>query len=384
MNSRERIFKTIKKREIVDKIPWTFNYGDTQGFNPKLLYNFKKTFGINKPLREYFDYDIYTVLDPEIIYPIDKYINSPINKGETLLTSGIKFISNGIDPGKYFENIPPDAYLDAWGIMHIPSKTDPTFEIYKSPLEKVNSLKEIKNYPIPEIDNESFSIAMDDVKKIKNNNKMSVIYSGSIFEWVWNLRGQEKFYLDLYDNIEVIYLLIQKVKEFTLKLSLKAVEIGVDILSFYDDFGMQTGLQISKKHWIQIIKPAWKEIIEKILGVNKDVIIFLHSDGKIDDIIPDLIEIGVDVLHPIQPETMNVFEISKKYHKYISFWGMFSAQKTMPFGTKEAIENEIKELILKVGKNGGFILSPSNIMGPEVPLSNIKYFETFAKKYCSI
>ena len=377
MNSRERIFLTLKRKKLADKIPWTFNLGAIQGINPGLLQRYKQYMNISKPLSEYFNYDIATVLDPDV-----KEVSNAQFSG--VAVGVVNFISNGINKEDYFdlEKIPVEGFLDQWGIYHHLWPIDPTFEVSYPPLDNIFDIKVIEEYPSPTIDSKSLEEAKIDVDKIKSKQKVSVFYSGSIYEWSKYLRGTERLMLDLYEYPEIVRAIVEKFHNFTLKLATSLQEIGVDILCFCDDFGTQNGLQISPAHWREFIKPAWKNIWTKVREKNKETIIFLHSCGKIDEIITDLIEIGLDVLHPIQPEAMNVYELSKKYQDSLAFWGTVSSQKTIPFGSTIDIDREIRERIEKLGSKGAFVVSPSNIMGPEVPLENINAFCEACKKYC--
>jgi uroporphyrinogen decarboxylase len=205
-----------------------------------------------------------------------------------------------------------------------------------------------------------------------------------MYEWTKYIRGEENLYMDYIANPKIVEAMVDKVSNFTGELARRFQEIGLDILSFYDDFGAQDKLQISPGHWRQFVKPAWKRIWEEVRSRNKDSIIFLHSCGCVEEIIPDLIEIGLDVLHPIQPETMDVYEISRKYQKDLALWGTVSNQRTIPLGTPDEIDREIRERVEKMGKKGGFIVSPANIMGPEIPMENIDAFAKACEKYCTL
>jgi len=378
MDSRERIFKVIKKRELADKIPWTFNFGATQGFNPGLLARYKEHIGEDTPIAQYFDYDIYPVLDPD---------GDETKVGLAELVSGIEFVSNGIKEEDYYspEDLKPNGYLDPWGIYHYPWPKDETFEVYGAPLKNITDIKKIRDFPSPAIDEKSLEAARKDIARIKKEkNKMTVCYTGSIYEWTKYIRGEEQLYMDYIANPAVVEAMVDKVSAFTGELARRFQEIGLDVLAFYDDFGAQDKLQINPRHWRQFVKPAWKRIWEEVRSRNSDSIIFLHSCGCVEQIIPDLIEMGLDVLHPIQPETMDVYEISRQYQKDLALWGTISSQKTIPFGTPEDIDREIKEKVEKMGKKGGFIVSPANIMGPEVPLENIDAFARACQKYCDL
>ena len=378
MNSRELIFATLKQRKFTGRVPWSFNFGASQGFNPTLLKNFKEYAHISGPICEYFGYDVFPVLDPD---------GDESRVGLSALASGINYLNNGIKIEDYYdtEELPENGYLDSWGIYHYPWKLDPTFEQYISPLRNINDTGIIKNFPKPKVDMMSLEEARQDIDRIKNKKeKMTVTYSGSLFEWSKNIRGEEVFFMDLYDNPEAIRVLIEKVSDFTLSLASNLQNAGVDILSFYDDFGAQDRLQIDPVHWRKFVKPGWAKIWKKVTENNPDTIIFLHSCGCIEEIIPDLIEIGLDVLHPIQPETMDVYKIASNYQKDLAIWGTISCQNTIPFGTPADVDFEIKDRVEKMGKKGGFLISPANIMGPEVPLENIRAYHKACEKYCNV
>ncbi|MBT9147592.1 MAG: hypothetical protein DDT32_01354 [Syntrophomonadaceae bacterium] len=368
MNSRERMKKILLEKGSADKIPWTFDFGATQGLNPSLLQRYKEKNGIKKPIYEYFNYDIIAIPYPE-------------TRGPEELNGGITFVSNISDPTIYYENIPENAEFDAWGILWYCWPTDPTFKNFKSPLALMDSVAEIENYPEPGLSIKSIGEVSRWARKVREAGKMSACYAGSIYEWSWWLRGQINFMEDLLLAPTRAKAVVDKVKGFTKKLALASQEAGCDVLAFYDDAGMQSSLQISPELWRRFIKPAFKEIVSEIKRRNPETITFLHSCGDIGLIIPDIIEIGFDVLHPLQPETMDVYQITSLYAGKIAFWGTISNQKTMPFGSPQDVRLEVREKMERLGKEGGFILSPSNILCPDVPLSNLDAFVEEASKF---
>jgi uroporphyrinogen decarboxylase len=377
VNSRERIRTTLKKRLRADRVPWTFNFGATQGFNPGLLSRFKKHMGIRGPLADYFDYDIYPVLDPD---------GDEGKAGLEALVSIIDLNSNGIRLEDYYDpgSLPQGGYLDAWGIYHHPWPGDVTFEVYIPPLKNVTDLRTLRAFPSPTLDAASLQEAKADIERIKSRKqKMTVSYCGSVYEWTKSIRGEDAFFVDLYENPEFVETLVEKVADFTLSFSGALQAAGLDVLSYYDDFGAQDRLQISPRHWRRFIKPAWARIWKIIKERNKDTIIFLHSCGCVEEVIPDLIEIGLDVLHPIQPETMDVYRIASQYQSALALWGTISCQKTLPLGKPEDVEREIAERVERIGSKGAFMVSPANIMGPDVPLQNIEAFFKACQKYCA-
>jgi uroporphyrinogen decarboxylase len=105
-----------------------------------------------------------------------------------------------------------------------------------------------------------------------------------------------------------------------------------------------------------------------------EVLFFLHSCGKIEEILPDLVEVGFDVLHPLQPECHDIDEVVARYQGQVTFWGTVSAQKTLPLGTREEVEREARHRMSLAFTRGNLIPSPANTIGPEVPVENVLVF----------
>ena len=115
--------------------------------------------------------------------------------------------------------------------------------------------------------------------------------------------------------------------------------------------------------------------------VKPDMLAFYHSDGDIRDIIPELIEIGVDVLNPVQPECMDPREVKARYGDRLSFWGTIGTQTTLPFGTPGQVRQAVREMIDTVGVGGGLVLAPTHLVEPEVPWENLLAFVDEARHY---
>jgi uroporphyrinogen decarboxylase len=115
-------------------------------------------------------------------------------------------------------------------------------------------------------------------------------------------------------------------------------------------------------------------IIAAARGIKPDLHIFYHSDGDCRAIIPELIEIGVTVLNPVQPECMDPVQLKADYGNKLAFWGTIGTQTTMPFGTPDEIRALVRERIETVGKGGGLLLSPTHTLEPDVPWENVLAF----------
>jgi uroporphyrinogen-III decarboxylase len=137
-----------------------------------------------------------------------------------------------------------------------------------------------------------------------------------------------------------------------------------------DDVGMQNAMLISPKMWRRFLKPRMANFIAELKAINPDVKVAYHSDGQIYPIIPDLIEIGLDVLNPIQPASMDPARLKKEYGDKLCFWGTIDEQHTLPFGSADDVRTEVIERLNTIGRDGGLILGPTHSIQLDTPLEN--------------
>jgi uroporphyrinogen decarboxylase len=149
---------------------------------------------------------------------------------------------------------------------------------------------------------------------------------------------------------------------------------GVDIVITGDDVGGQRGLLMSLGMWRQFLKPRLAATVRAVKEARAETAFFYHSDGNVEAVIPDLIEIGVDILNPVQPECMDPAAIKRRFGNELSFWGTVSVQRTRPVGTPDEVRAEVRARIRDVGRNGGLILAPAHVLGPETPWENVVAF----------
>lgn len=169
--------------------------------------------------------------------------------------------------------------------------------------------------------------------------------------------------------------------DYHLVLGKKLVDLGVDMLFLADDVGAEHSMIISPETFREFQKPKMAYMIEQFKSRNKNVKIAFHSDGYIEPIIDDLIEVGVDLLNPIQPESMDPAHIKKRYGDRIGLWGTISVQSTLPFKKPRDVENEVRERIETCGVGGGFLLAPTHNIQLDVPPANIDAFYYALGKY---
>ena len=192
----------------------------------------------------------------------------------------------------------------------------------------------------------------------------------TIFETAWALRGYEQLMMDFVENPDLAEHILDIPYRYHLTAAKKLVEMGVDMIWTGDDVGMQTGMLISPRIWRKFFKPRMANFIASLKAINPQVKVAYHSDGNIFSIIPDLIEIGLDVLNPIQPACMDPVQLKKSFGDHLCFWGSIDEQYTLPFGTPEQVRQEVLTRLSTLGKNGGLILSPTHHVQLDTPMEN--------------
>jgi len=133
--------------------------------------------------------------------------------------------------------------------------------------------------------------------------------------------------------------------------------------------------------WRKYLKPRMVKLYYEMKSINPDLKIAYHSDGNIYPIIDELVEIGLDILNPVQPKCMDPYYLKKRYGKNLSIWGTIDIQETLPFGTPEKIENEVKNRIKNIGPGGGFIISPTHNVQIDTSIDNFFVFWNAVEKY---
>lgn len=276
---------------------------------------------------------------------------------------------------KYFHSIeiPGNAFINDLGVLNIPGSMY-HFTRYISPLRNAKTLKEIEDFPYPNVDgytDEHMKEAIDKAHKNKNVTACSIVH---MYEDSWQIRGYTEFLMDMIENPEICEYILDKIVERNLKRAVAAAKAGVDILISGDDVANQRDLMFSQELWRKFIKPRWEKVYLAAKKIKPDIQIWYHSDGNIESIIPELIEIGVTILNPVQPECLDPVKIKGKYGKHIVIDGTIGTQTTMPFGTADEVKQIIMERKEKLGYDGALILSPTHVLEPEVPIDNVIAF----------
>lgn len=193
----------------------------------------------------------------------------------------------------------------------------------------------------------------------------------TVFETAWALRGYERTLIDLATDPEYVERLLDIPFHYHLTAAKRLVQIGVDMIWIGDDVGTQHAMLISPQCWRRHLKPRLATFISTLRGINPQIKVAYHSDGMIVPILPDLIEVGIDVLNPVQPAAMDPAEVKRAYGDQLCFWGSIDEQHTLPFGTPADVEREVRTRLETIGRNGGLIIGPTHHVQLDTPLENL-------------
>lgn len=265
-------------------------------------------------------------------------------------------------------------YVDEWGIGWRQSPYDTPFgrghytEVVTHPLADVDALT---TYTPPDPTRpELYSKTQRVIQEFKDEYWIVGVTVTTILETASALRGLDTMLMDLAINPELAEAILDIPFHYHLTAAKKLTQMGVDMIWVGDDIGAQNAMIISPEMWRSHFKPRWARFFAEIKAVNPNVKIAYHSDGVIDAIIPDMIEIGLDVLNPIQPACMNPAELKKKFGKQLCFWGSIDEQHTLPFGSPDDVRCEVAARLETIGKGGGLILGPAHHVQLDTPLEN--------------
>jgi uroporphyrinogen decarboxylase len=192
----------------------------------------------------------------------------------------------------------------------------------------------------------------------------------TIWETAWALRGYDSLLSDLVSDPDLADAILEIPYQYHLTAARKLVEMGVDMIWIGDDVGAQRSMIMSPRHWRRFLKPRMANFISTLKAINPMVKVAYHSDGNLLPIIPELIEIGLDVLNPIQPMCMDPADLKERYGDRLCFWGSVDEQQTLPFGSQEDVESEIRTRLRTVGKGGGLIIGPTHHVQLDTPMEN--------------
>ena len=357
MDARERFALTIAHKQP-DRVP--IDYWASPEINTKLLKRFG--FSTQEQLLCHLDVDF-------------RYIDGP------------KYV--GPDPQVHADG----SVEDHWGTPRVRvevgsgDKAGAYREVVRFPLEAAASLEEVRDYPKwPSPDWFDYRVVRQQVAEARRSGKIVVFMGDRMnrcaqLKPAMYLRGVEQILLDLALKPEIAEYVFQRVAEFYLEYATRTFEAagdGIDVFFMGDDFGTQNGLFMSPEMWRRFLQPGFKAFID--LAKRFGYKVAHHSCGSIKGIVPDLIECGLDILNPLQPEVhdMDCAELKRLFGDQLCFHGSVSIQRTLPFGTPADVRNEVRRRFETLGPGGGFIFCTAHNIQADTPVENVEaLFEAY-------
>ncbi len=266
---------------------------------------------------------------------------------------------------------------------HVLTVDCPWWDWYQVPEEYLQ--EEAPEYLPRTIGTGSYEEFIRQIQSIKQYTDAYVLVTiwGSHFEKAYFARGIENFLADLAVEPEYAEKLLKTIIRKNMVMLENIVHIpGIDGILLGSDWGSQKDLLMSPNVWRQLIRPGEEEEYALIREAGLDV--WVHSCGNIRRIMPDLAEIKVDVLNPLQPECMDVYEIKKEFGNAMTFWGGISTQEILPYGTPEQVREETLKIAKNLSKGGGYITAPSQEIQADVPFENLCMLVDTAKELAGI
>lgn len=352
MNRRENLLSLWRRKGYVE-VPVSFE------LCPSLHTEFKKNTGM-EDYSEYFGFPLRDVED-------------------------LRLLDNDTDKFRsYFDGeLKPGTILYPWGFAFEPGSKEANHTMrLRHPLIRVTSLQQLKEYPFPDYSKASGDHQKEQVERIHARGLAAMgRMPCTVWETSWYMRSMEELMMDMKAEDEMAEYLLNRVTENACFRAAAYAKAGVDVIQMGDDIGMQSSIMMSEEMYRNWLKPRLSRVIHAAKAIKSDIIILYHSCGYIKPFIQDLIEAGIDVLNPVQPECMDFKEIYAEFGDRLSFDGTIGTQTTMPFGTPTDVKREVFKNLKIAGDKGGLFCTPTHMLEPEVPWENILAYVNACHEY---
>ncbi len=270
-----------------------------------------------------------------------------------------------LDRPQQWRREPHDIIRDMWGIPWDRSVDKdigvPATLLFPEP--------DMRYWNPPKIDEGLFEPLKEFIQENRQTFTIVSLSYFTLYDRAWALRGTENLLMDMTLHPQFVHDLLDALTDWSVQAARGILAVpGVDALHFNDDWGQQTGLTMGMPFWQEFLHPRLK----RLYGVVKEAGAYLsiHSCGKVQELFPSLIDLGVDLFNPFQPEVMDVPSLFRSYRGKLSFWGGLSVQRTLPLGSPADVRREVIDL-WNMGREGGYILSPSHDITSDVPIENL-------------
>lgn len=265
---------------------------------------------------------------------------------------------------RYMENLPKDIHVG--NLAQLRNYHEWQYHPERGtarPLGSIRSLRDLANYVFPDLSNPNRHAGL--TKKVRRLHAQGYAVAGApphlggeLFEAAWRLRGFENFMLDLVYRSEIADYLLDQLTSMMLENALILARAGIDILLLDDDVAMPTGLMIGPETWRRHFKDRLAEVINTVREESPELLVFYHCDGDFTRLVPDLVDIGVNVINPVQPDCMDGAAIKREFGDRLAVWGAVGSALLWDRGTPDQIRSEVRRCVETLGPEG-LLLAPA-------------------------
>jgi len=283
----------------------------------------------------------------------------------------------------YLPGLPAEALVSEWGVGSLPLKTAEGYHaghLDFRPLARVNSTTELDSYPFPDV-TEAWRHA-DLEEKVRAAKQQGYVVVGqmsqTILETAYCMRGIEPLFVDFHERPDYVATLFERITERRRFQARRFAETGVDVLRIGDDIATQQSLLVGPRLYRERIKPFHASVVAAARAVNPSLQVLYHSDGKLTALLPDLIEVGVTAINPVQPECMDLVETKRSFGRHLTLWGCCPVQSVYAFGSRADVLDHLRLLKGQLAAGGGLVAQFYNmILTPKVKENLRAFFESF-------
>lgn len=361
LTSRERVQYALNHEEP-DRVPIFFGTSGATTMLGPAYDRLKAHLGLQRETKVFWQALQYALLDEDVM--------------ERFGSDGRPLIAGPV-PAPVEQVLSADSLLDSWGIRWRRTPGSHYYEIVDPPLRHA-TIDDLARYPWPQVaDPGRFAGLKARAKAIQDAGYAVVALSGvSVFEYCYMMRGVQAWLTDLAANPDFALALLRRIADLQREAACRMMEEAgeyIDVVITGDDLGSQKAPLISPKMYRRMIKPIHAELLAAIKSRTKAKI-FYHSDGNVYPLLADLIEVGVDLLNPVQVSAADMGDtarLKREFGARLSFCGAIDTQNVLPYGTRDDVRREVRQRIRDLGSGGGYILAAVHCLQPDVPPENV-------------
>lgn len=361
MNARENLI-SLYRRQGYEKAPVGFT------LTPSQIEEFKRRYPNVKSYQDHFDFPFRVMVDPGFCWSFENKALLP---------------ERNVDWHTFYpEAFKHEVTFDIWGIAHEKNPNSLHMTLMHHPMKNFDSVAQIEDYPWPDFSSVDFTQFENMTREIHTRDLAVFVWMEcTIWETAWYLRQMDNLMIDMVMDDPKAARLLDILTDKACYRAEKFAAMGVDILGLGDDIGMQQTAMMSSEMYGQWLGPRLKQVIQAAKSIKPDMLISYHSCGNATPLVPQLIDAGIDILNPVQPESMDFKEVHELFGNQISFNGTIGTQRLMPFGNPREIRDEVFKNLDIAGENGGLFCCPTHVIEPEVSWENIEAYAQACKDY---